>query len=538
MSTPFPQIVSQQLGSATEVANDSNSSGQGEPHAVQPSPADFSLIDLVLEQTSATHALAVNSTGSGTADGIGLSDQHLLEMAFGEGVSLGQVRSDPMRWRSRAKTLLGHMIAEIDQLLTDQINAVLHHHRFQSLEASWRGLWSLVDQADRERVSPIMVKLLPIRRREWINDMTHCVAFDKSQLFIKVYEEEFGMPGGLPYGLMIADFEVGRSPEDVAAMEGLAGVAAASFCPTILSAAPSLLGLDSWTELPLAQDYEASFRSPEFVRWRRLRESDDAKYTALTAPRVLVRKPYDGRETSGFIFREDSSDPRGSGYLWGSAIYAFAGVVLRSFSQSRWLADVRGVERGVEGGGLVTDLPKHHFTTDRPSVAPKTSLEVILTDRQEAELSRLGFLCLSHCPDTDFAAFYNTSSLQKPREYNDPGITANARIGAMLQYTLCVSRFAHYLKVMGRDWIGSGVESEELQRRLDRWLKRYVADDASLSIKIKAERPLRKAEVAVERHPTQPGCYQCVIELWPHYQVDQLTASVQLKTTFLNRLVS
>lgn len=536
MSTPYPQIFSQRLGSATEVANDTNLSGLGEPHAVQSRHAGFSLIDLVLEQTGATYASTVNSTGSGTVDGIGLSDQRLLEMAFGEGVSLRQVRSDPMRWRSRAKALLGHMIAEIDQLLTDQINEVLHHHRFQSLEASWRGLWSLVDQADRERVSPVLVKLLSIRRREWVNDMTRCVAFDQSQLFLKVYEEEFGMPGGLPYGLMIADFEVGRSPEDVASMEGLTGVAAASFCPTILSAAPSLIGLNSWAELPLTQDYEASFRSPEFIRWRRLRESDDAKYTALTAPRVLVRTPYSGQETPGFVFREDTSDPRGTGYLWGSAAYAFAAVVVRSFSQSRWLADVRGVERGVEGGGLVTDLPKHYFTTDRPAVAPKTSLEVILTDRQEAELSRLGFLCLSHCPDTDFAAFYNTSSLQKPREYSDPAVTANARIGAMLQYTLCVSRFAHYLKVMARDWIGSGVEPEELQRRLDRWLKRYVADDASLSIKIKAERPLRKAEVSVERHPIQPGSYQCNIELWPHYQVDQLTASVQLKTTFLSSL--
>jgi len=539
MSTPYPQIGDQQLSVATTDEADSSGNGSADLLTGQSRPGGLGLIDLVLEQTPGIHtSISRGSTHSGTTGGIGLSDQRLLEMAFGRSVSDEQVGSDPLRWRSRAKTLLGHLVAEIDQLLTDQINEVLHHQRFQSLEASWRGLWSLVDQADRERerVSPIRVKMLSIRRREWINDMTNCVAFDQSELFWKIYEEEFGMPGGLPYGLMIADFEVGRSPEDVAAMEGFAGVAAAAFCPTVLSAAPSLLGLDSWTELPLTQDYEASFRSPEFIRWLRLRESDDAKYTALTVPRVLVRTPYDGRETSGFIFRENTSDPRGAGFLWGTAAYAFAAVVVRSFSQSRWLADIRGVERGVDGGGLVTDLPKHHFTTDRAEVVSKTSLEVILTDRQEAELSRLGFLCLSHCPDTDFAAFYNTSSLQKPREYSDPGVTANARIGAMLQYTLCVSRFAHYLKVMARDWIGSGVEPEELQRRLDRWLKRYVADDASLSIKIKAERPLRKAEVSVERHPRQPGSYQCIIDLWPYYQVDQLTASVQLKTTFLSRL--
>ncbi len=471
-----------------------------------------------------------------THDDLGLSDRRLLELAFGGVLSDDSARSDPNRFRRRAIDLLSHLVGQIDLLVTDQVNAVLHHPRFQRLEASWRGVRSLVEQADREGLSAesLKVKILPIRHRELIKDMTQSVAFDQSELFRRIYDEEFGTPGGQPYGLMVADFEVDHSPDDLAALEGLAGVAAASFCPTVLSASPSLLGLDGWGELPLAMNHEASFRSPEFARWRWLREIDDAKYLAITLPRVLARIPYDGQETSGFIFREDTSDPNGNGYLWGSAAYAFAAVTIRSFAQYRWFADLRGVERGIEGGGLVTHLPKHRFSTDRPANATKTSLEVVLSDRQEAELSRLGFLCLSHCHNTDLAAFFNTNSLQKPREYQDAAVSTNARIGAMLHYTLCVSRFAHYLKVMARDWIGEGYEPRELERRLDAWLKRYVTDDPGASVKVKAECPLRKAEVSVERHPMRPGSYQCVIDLWPHYQVDQLTASVQLKTTYLS----
>jgi len=531
------------LEAAADLAGGDSGMLSGMPQLAELSN-DSPLLDWILSDDAgvANHIPANGSSNATSVQPTAMSpqwsEQTLLRMAF-DGCLRRDLAVPSQReiWRVRAKARLAQVVAKIDDLVSCQVNAVLHHQRFQTLEASWRGLRMLAVQADRERVAPIRIRVLSLQQRQWVNDLVNSPAFDQSHLFRKIYEEEFGMPGGLPFGILVADFDIGRRPNDIAALEAMAGVAAASFCPTILSASPSLFGLDSWTELPLAQDYEAGFRSAEFLRWRQLRDKNDAKYLALALPRTLMRTPYDGSETSGFQFQEDVSNPSGGGYLWGSAAYAFAGVVLRSFAESRWMADIRGVERGVEGGGIVADLPRHYFSTDRPGVAPKASTEVMLTDRQEAELSRLGFLPLAHCANTDLAAFYTVLSLQKPRVYTDPDVTANAKIGAMLQYTLCVSRFAHYLKVMARDWIGSGVESDELERRLDRWLKRYVADAASLSIKIKAERPLRKAEVHIERHPTDPGIYQCMIELWPHYQIDHLTASVQLKTTLINKLI-
>lgn len=487
------------------------------------------LLDAVLE--SSQHA---PSAGQQTGTAAPVDAGRWLRMALA-GCEREQLQPEEQASRKRrAKNRLGAAIAAIDQIVSAQVNEILHHPRFQSLEASWRGLWQLVEQVDLARTVPLQVRVLSLTRRQWVNDLLNSTTFDSSVLFRLIYEEEFGMPGGTPYGLLVNDFEIGRSIVDWDVLESLAEVAAAAFCPTVMAPSPSLLGLDSWNELPFTQQITAGFRSPEYARWNRFRKSDDAKYIGLTLPRVLMRLPHCGSETSGFIFKEDVSEPHGRHYLWGSAAYAFASVVIRSFSESRWLADIRGAERGVLGGGIVTSLPKHQFSTDREGVGTKSSVDVMLTDPQEAELSTLGFLPLSHCPGTEYSAFYSSWSLQEPKKYSDPLVTANARIGAMLQYTLCVSRFAHYIKVIARDWVGSGKESVELQRYLDRWLKQYVADSSGLSNEVRAQRPLRKAEVAVQRHPMQPGTFQCSIDLWPHYQVDQLSASVQLKTTIVN----
>jgi len=274
------------------------------------------------------------------------------------------------------------------------------------------------------------------------------------------------------------------------------------------------------------------FDQLEYVTWRALRAKEDARFVGLTLPRVLARLPYEdtGSRVDGFCFREEVGGPDLSKYLWTSAAYAFAGVLVRAFARTGWLADLCGVQRDALTGGLVTGLPVPCFPTDAPGVAPKGSTEVIITDRQEQELSELGFLPLCACKDTPYAAFYASHSIQKPKVYDDPAATANARISAMLKYILCASRFAHYLKVIARDRLGSFAEATDCEEYLYRWLQRYVTADPEASPEVKAELPLREARVQVTAHPKKPGSYLCTAHLWPHYELEELTAAVRLTT--------
>ncbi len=435
--------------------------------------------------------------------------------------------------------LLGRDIARLDALLTVQVNAILHHPRFQRLEGSWRGLHYLTGQA--EGAENVKVRLLSVSWKEIARDLERAIEFDQSQLFRKVYNDEFGTPGGEPFGLLVGDYEIRPRPtaahpvDDLSALTGISQVAAAAFAPFVTGAHPSMFGLDRFSELEQPLRVAKTFDQLEYLKWNAFRQTEDSRFVGLTLPRVLMRLPYEdgGGRVDGFRFREEVAGPDRSGYLWGNAAYAFAAVVVRAFAESGWLAGIRGVERDAIKGGLVSGLPVHCFSTDAQGVAPRCSTDVMVGDRQEQELSDLGFLSLSHCADTEFSAFYGSHSAQCPKRYDEPAATTNARISAMLQYMLCVSRFAHYLKVAARDKIGGFAEPGECEEYLNRWLQQYVTSDGEAPTEVKARYPLREASVRVREHPGRPGSYLCVAHLWPHLELDEATATLKVTTELL-----
>lgn len=426
--------------------------------------------------------------------------------------------------------LLSEDLAEIDRLLNDQVNEIIHHEQFQHLEAAWRGLALLVEQLPPH--ANVQVKVLNASWKDLSRDFTRAVEFDQSQLFQKVYEEGIGMAGSNPFSVLIGDYRVGRSMSDIETLQAVSGVAAAAFAPFIASADSSLFDLDHFGDLERQIDLDRTFSQPDFLAWRRFRETEDARFVGLTLPSALMRLPYtdDVSRVDGFRFREDVSDPNGDGYLWGNPAYAYGGVLIRAFSTTGWLADVRGVRRDEPGGGIVQNLPVHSFNTDRTGVAIKSSTDVAITDQQEKQLTELGFIPLCHCPDTPYSCFYGSQSVQSPRSYSTAAATANARISAMLHYILCASRFAHYLKVLARDKIGSMMPAEHIQGELTNWISQYVRDDDDAAISIKARYPLREARVEVTESPDRPGCYACSMHLLPHFQLDALSASLRLST--------
>jgi type VI secretion system ImpC/EvpB family protein len=293
-----------------------------------------------------------------------------------------------------------------------------------------------------------------------------------------------------------------------------------------------MFAVDDFSDLEHTLDHARNFQHVDYVKWNALRKSEDSRFLGLTLPRVLMRLPYedDGTRTDAFCFREDVSGPDRSKYLWGNAAYAFASVLIRSYADSGWLADIRGVQRNVESGGLVTGLPVHHFGTDKSRVAVKSSTDIVITDSLERQLSELGFISLCDCQDTEYSAFYSNQSIQEPKHYDRPAASANARLSTMLQYMLCVSRFAHYIKVLGRDKVGTFGEAQELEQFLQSWIVRYVTSDAEASPQVKARFPLREASVNIREQPGKPGTYQCIMHLAPHYELDELRASVRVST--------
>jgi len=415
-------------------------------------------------------------------------------------------------------------IADIDELLTRQLNEIMHHPDFQKLEGSWRGLHYLVQQS--ETSTQLKLRVLNVSKRDLLRDLERAVEFDQSALFKKVYEDEYGTFGGAPISAMIGDYEIGRHPQDMSLLEQVSHVAAAAHAPFIAAASPLMFNLDSYTELGLPRDLAKIFDTVEYAKWKSFRESEDSRYVGLTLPRVLTRLPYgpDTVPVERFNFKEDVDGTDHSKYLWSNAAYTLGTRLTDAFARYGWTVAIRGVE----GGGLVEGLPTHTFATDDGDVALKCPTEIAITDRREKELSDLGFIPLVHCKGRDYAAFFAVQSCQKAKKYDTDAANANARLSTQLQYILATSRFAHYLKVIMRDKIGSFMTRADCEYYLNRWINNYVVDPKNVGQAEKARRPLSEARVDVREIPGKPGCYRAVAFLKPHFQLDELTVSLRL----------
>ncbi len=431
---------------------------------------------------------------------------------------------------------LHRAIAHIDELINDQLNIIIHDDRFQKLEASWRGLWYLAVQA--EGASNIKIKLLDINWSEVVKDIGRALEFDQSQLFHKIYSEEYGTPGGEPYGVLVGDYEVShrvskRHPhDDIATLEGLAQIAAASFAPFISAASSELFGLDDFSGLGQPLNLQTIFAQKEYIKWRTLREKTDSRFLGLLLPRVLMRLPYRRQPGSykGLYFYEKAASAGNEHYLWGNACYGFAGILIREFANVGWFGHIRGVPRNQVGGGLLTTLPVDDFATDAEGIASKPVTDVLITDSKEREISDLGLIPLCQCYDTPFAAFYNNQSVQLPHRQASREASVNARLSTMLQHVLCGARIAHYIKVMIRDKVGAFITASECEDYLRDWLFKYTTGREDLDWEEQARYPLREAAVQVRDHPEKPGLYLCVIHLKPHYQLDQMVSELELVT--------
>jgi type VI secretion system protein ImpC len=418
------------------------------------------------------------------------------------------------------------IIAEIDKKLSEQINKIIHHDDFRALEGSWRGLQHLVSNTETDET--LKIRVMNISKKEVGSTIKKFkgTAWDQSPLFKKLYEDEFGTPGGQPYGCLIGDYYFDHSAPDVEILGGMAQIASAAHAPFITASAPSLMGMDTWQELSNPRDLTKIFQTAEYAAWRSLRDSEDARYLGLTMPRFLSRIPY-GSKTNpveDFAFEEDTEGADHNKYTWSNSAYAMGTNITRSFKQWGWCARIRGAE----SGGMVEGLPVHSFPTDDGGVDMKCPTEIAITDRREAELAKNGMMPLSHWKNTDFAVFVGAQSLQKPAAYDDPDATANANLAARLPYLFATCRFAHYLKCMVRDKIGGFKERDDMQRWLNSWIKQYCVDGSTASESDKARRPLADAEVKVEEVPGNPGYYTSKFFLRPHYQLEGLTVSLRL----------
>ena len=422
-------------------------------------------------------------------------------------------------------------IAAIDEKLSKQLTAIMHNEEFQKLEGSWRGLNYLVKNS--ETSSTLKIRVLNMTKKELHKDLTKAVEFDQSQVFKKLYENEFGTPGGEPYGALIGDFEFGNGTEDLEVLQGMSNVAAASFAPFISAASPKMFGLENFTELSKPRDLEKIFDSSEYIKWRGFRDSEDSRFVTLTMPRVLARVPYgsQGKQIEEFKFEEAPIDASGvvskmasDDFTWMNASYALGERLTSAFAKYGWCVAIRGAE----GGGKVENLPTFTFTSDDGDADQQCPTEIGITDRREAELSKLGFLPLCHYKSTDYAVFFGAQTTQRPKKYDKPDATANAAISARLPYIMATSRFSHYLKVMGRDKIGSFLEVSDCETWLNNWIRNFVNGNPDASAEMKAQYPLAEAQVTVKEIPGSPGAYNAVAYLRPWLQMEELTASMRL----------
>jgi len=419
------------------------------------------------------------------------------------------------------------IVAEIDKKLSEQINLIMHHENFQALEGTWRGIHYLVNNTETDET--LKIRVVNLSKKDLAKTLKKYkgTAWDQSPLFKKMYEEEFGSPGGEPYGCLIGDYYFDHSPPDVEMLGGMSQIAAAAHAPFISASSPTLMNMDSWQELSNPRDLTKIFQTADYAPWRSLRDSDDSRYVGLTMPRFLGRLPYGAKinPVEDFDFEEDATGGDHKKYLWTNAAYAMGANITRAFRQYGWCSQIRGVE----SGGLVEGLPCHTFPTDDGGVDMKCPTEIAITDRREAELAKNGLMPLSHWKNEDYAAFIGAESLHKPADYDDPDATANAKLAARLPYLFACCRFAHYLKCIVRDKVGSLKERGDMERWLNNWIMKYVEPDPSNATEdAKARRPLAAAEVVVEDVEGDPGYYSAKFFLRPHYQLEGLTVSLRL----------
>ena len=437
---------------------------------------------------------------------------------------VAQVLEGSMTLGRDADQMISARVAQIDHLVSIQLNEVMHNAQFQKLESTWRGLKYLMDQS--ETGTQLKIRILNASKKDLLRDLQRAPEFDQSAMFKKVYEEEYGLFGGEPFGALVGDYEFSKHPEDLELLEKVSQVAAASHAPFLSAASPELLNMQSFTGLDQPRDIGKIFDSTEYAKWKGFRESEDSKYVALTCPRILMRLPY-GKDTApvdGFNYEEAVDGTEHSKYLWGNAAFALAAKMTQAFATYGWCVAIRGVE----GGGLVDGLPSHTFRTDEGDVALKCPTEIAITDRREKELADQGLVSLVHCKGTDKAAFFSIQSCNKPKLYDSDSATANARISAQLPYMMATCRFAHYLKAMMRDKIGGFMSRDDCWRFLNRWIGQYVTQDDKADQAAKAKYPLREAKVDVEEVKGKPGVYRAVAYLRPHFQLDELNVSLRL----------
>jgi type VI secretion system protein ImpC len=437
---------------------------------------------------------------------------------------VNQVLQGHMTLTRDAEATIQARIAQIDRLISLQLNEVLHYPAFQKLEGTWRGIKYLIDQSETNDM--LKIKVLNTSKRDLLKDLQRAPEFDQSALFKKVYEEEFGVFGGAPFAALVGDYEFGRGPEEVELLERISQVASAAHAPFMSAASSDLLNLTSYTQLGAPRDIGKIFDSTEYAKWKSFRQSEDSRYVALTLPHILMRLPYgkDTKQVDAFDYEEAVDGSDHSKYLWGNAAYGLAARLTNSFARYGWCASIRGVE----GGGLVEGLPAHTFRTDEGDVALKCPTEVAITDRREKELADQGLVPLVHCKGTDYAAFFSVQTANKPKLYDKDAANANARLSAQLPYILAMSRFAHYLKAMMRDKIGSFMTRQDCEKFLNQWISNYVCADDNASQAAKAKLPLREAAIQVSEIPGKPGAYRAVAFLKPHFQLDELSISLRL----------
>ncbi|WP_246862555.1 type VI secretion system contractile sheath large subunit [Pantoea sp. SO10] len=415
-------------------------------------------------------------------------------------------------------------IAAIDELLSKQVSHIMHAPEFQKLESSWRGLHKLVQSSVTENTH---VRLFNCNKKELLKDFKSAADFDQSVLFKAVYESEYGTFGGLPYSAFVGDFEFDNTAEDIMLLEQISHVAAAAHAPFLSAANPGLFGMNSYNEMPRPRDLSKLFETSDYARWKSFRQTDDSRYVGLTLPRVIGRLPYGAKTITidSFNFEETHNEKNiNESYLWVNAAYELAGRMVEAFEEYGWCAAIRGVE----GGGLVKSLPAHSYRAMNGESVLQCPTEVAISDRREKELAELGFIPLIYCKGTDYAAFFAVQSVNKPRKYDSDLANANARLSSQLQYIMTTSRFAHYLKAIVRDKIGSFMSKDECQRYLQKWISQYVTASDDVGPATKAKKPLREARVDVFEIPGAPGNYRAVAYLKPHFQLEGLTLSLRL----------